>query len=901
MNPLLKSCLSLYRYLANAFPHEFRIVYGQDLDRLGEDAVPEAWRRYGLFGLVRLLADIAVRLPIEYLGEIRQDTVYAVRVLARSPGFAAVAILSLAIGIGMCSVILCGSNAMLGPLPGAHDPAALLTPRRQVSYPYFEHYRDQKQVPVMATAFLTSVPFAVAPGGRNAGAERFYGQVVSPEYFSTLEVTPAAGRFFSPETEKAGMPPVVVVSDRFWRSYLNSDPRAVGRRLRLNGQPSTIVGIGPRDFLGMWPWSPADLFVPVTSGAAVAPELGGDALHRSDLETFRMVLRLPPGVSVAAAGAALDAVTRALDRETPNPERDRDLRSRQLRLMPAGTIMLVTPELRAFVYSFNFVLWAMVLALLCANLANLLLARGNQRRREIAVRLSVGASRARLVRQFLTESILLSLAGGLAGIVLAYWITHLMSSLQMSAQMPLRTDLRPDFRVFAFTLAISLVTGIACGLAPALATVRTDISLALKQGAQARVPSGSRGYRRFSLRNLFVLAQVAASLMLLLVTGYMVTGYHNTTRLDPGFDTADLNLFSIDPVRDGYSAQEAETLFARLPEELSRVSGVRAVALAEGVPFASMSADRPNTHVSASAGETGVRQVDTEVFRERIGANYFATLGVPLGGGHEFDKRDQQSDASPGTASPAIVNQSAARALFGAENPIGRRIHEGESSYTVVGVTHDVRSGFVPPTPVATVYLPLTAGWFVRSRAPRATVLVRGARGAATLAAVSEALASLHPDLTVFNVQTMRENLDKMSAFMEWSSAIYVVLGLFSLLLACIGLGGVTAYAVAQRRKEIGIRMALGARGGQVRRLVLREGTALIGAGTLLGIVCAAAIARAASSVTAQVASVLQARTDDPRLVVGAPLLLAGLALLACYLPARRATKIDPMSALREE
>jgi ABC-type antimicrobial peptide transport system permease subunit len=202
---------------------------------------------------------------------------------------------------------------------------------------------------------------------------------------------------------------------------------------------------------------------------------------------------------------------------------------------------------------------------------------------------------------------------------------------------------------------------------------------------------------------------------------------------------------------------------------------------------------------------------------------------------------------------------------------------------------------------VATVFLPLTANWFVRSRAPRASVLVRGARSAATLAAVREELASLHPDLTVFNVQTMRENLDKMSAFMEWSSAIYVVLGLFSLLLACIGLGGVTAYAVAQRRKEIGIRMALGARGGQVRRLVLREGTALIGAGTLLGVACAAAIARAASSVTAQVASVLQARTDDPRLVVGAPLLLASLAMLACYLPARRATKIDPMSALREE
>jgi hypothetical protein len=381
----------------------------------------------------------------------------------------------------------------------------------------------------------------------------------------------------------------------------------------------------------------------------------------------------------------------------------------------------------------------------------------------------------------------------------------------------------------------------------------------------------------------------------------MVTGYRNTTRLDPGFSAANLDLFSIDPARDGYSAREAELLFARLPQQLSRVNGVRAVALAGGVPFTSLSADSPNTHVSAATGEADGRQVRGEVFRERIGANYFATLGVPLVSGHEFDIRDQQSDAPPGTATPAVINQSAARALFGAGNPIGRHIQEDQASYTVVGVTRDARSGYLPPTPVATVFLPLTAEWFVRSRAPRATVLLRGTPGAATLAAVREEMASLYPNLTIFNIQSMRENLDKLNAFVEWSSSIYVVLGLFSLLLACIGLGGVTAYAVAQRRKEIGIRMALGAPGGQVRRLVLREGIALIGVGTLLGIVGAAAIARGAASVTAKLASIFQTPASDPRLVVGAPLLLAGLALLACYIPARRATRIDPVSALREE
>jgi predicted permease len=902
MSPRLNICLSLYRYLANAFPHEFRIVYGEDLDRLGEDAVPQVWRRHGVLGLVRLLADIAVRLPVEYLGEIRQDVVYAVRVLARSPGFAAVAVLSLALGIAMCSAILCGSSSVLRPMPGARDPGALVAARKGVSYPYFEHYRDHTQVAGAATVFLLSVPFAVAPGGgRNARAERFYGHIVSPEYFATLGVTPAAGRFFSPETEKPGMAPVVVVADRFWRSHLNSDPRAVGRAVRLNGQLATIVGIAPPDFLGMWPFNPADLFVPVTCGSALAPELAGDPLHTRDLEMFRMVLRLPHGVSITAAESALDATTLALDRQVPDADRDRDPKSRQLRLMPAGTFGLTTPEQRAFVYSFNLAMWALILSLVCANLANLLLARGSQRRREIALRLSMGASRARLVRQFLTESVLLSLAGGVAGIVAAYWVAHMMTALPLPSSGPLQADFRPDFRILALTMAVSLVAGVACGLAPALASVRADIGLALKEGGQAGVPPGSRGYRRFSLRNLFVVAQVAASLMLLLVTGFIVTGYGNVSRIDPGFDTNNLDFFSIDPVRDGYSTEEAETLFARLPEQLSRARGVRAVALAGSAPFGSLLVHPQHARLSALSRDGDGRPVWCQGFLERIGANYFATVGVPLVSGHEFDIRHQQSDAPPGTATPVVINQSAARALFGGENPIGRLIHEDAASYTVVGVTHDVRSGWLPPVPFPTVFLPLTAGGMARSRTPSATMLVRVAGGTASLAAVRDEMASLHPDLTIFNVQTMRENLDRINAFAEWSTAVYFVLGLSSLFLACIGLGGVTAYTVAQRRKEIGIRMALGARGRQVQGLVMREGTALVLVGTVFGFGGAMALRRAFAALSETLAKGFAQPPLDRSLLAGAPLLLAGLALLACYLPARRATRIDPVAALREE
>jgi predicted permease len=888
MNPGVSICLALYRRLASAYPHEFRVLYGEDLERLGADAAPEAWRRYGLFGLVRLLADIAFRLPAEYLTEIRQDLAYALRVLARAPGFTSVAVLSLGVGIGMCCAVLSECRAIVGPAPGLSDPATLATfIWTRVSYPYFERYRDARQTVASAAAVLGPVPFAMAlTGDKSARAERVSGHLVSPEYFATLGVTPAAGRVFGRETEKPGMPPVVVVSDRFWRTHLGADPHAVGRTLRLNGSMATIVGIGPRDFLGVWPQSPADLFVPVTSGASLAPELSGDPLHRSDREIFRVVFRLAPGVTLPAAEAALDAMTRNIDQET-GARHDRDPKGRVVRLMPAGTVGYATPEQHAFIDTFNVVLWALVLSLVCANLASLLLARGSQRRREIAIRLSVGASRVRLVRQFLTESVLLSLAGGLAGIVLAYGITHALSSLPLPSQIPLEFNCQLDFQVLAITLAIALAAGIGFGLAPALSSTRTDIGVTLKEGAQAPL----RGYRSFGLRNLFVVGQMAASLMLLLVTWFVALAFLTSTRMDTGVDVANLNLVSLDPVRDGYSAERVAALFRNLPDELARVNGVRAVALTgSAVP-----SHGDSTRLSAPAGGGKVGEVLISAYRERIGANYFATAGVPLAGGREFDLRDREQDG------PAILDQTAARTLFGAQDPIGRRIREGERNYTVVGLARDMRAGLLITKPVATVFLPLTAEWLGKSAAQRVTVLVRGTAGRDTLAAVRDRMASLHADLTVFDVHTMQEDFDRMNSIAQWESVIFVILGFFALLLASIGLGGVTAYAVVRRRKEIGIRMALGARARQVQGLVLREGTALVVVGSVLGISGAFALVRVFSAYSDLLARSFGRVGKNPLLLVGAPLALAGLAMLACYLPARRATKIDPVAALREE
>jgi len=893
MDVPLTVCLALYRRLASAYPHEFRMLYGEDMDRLGDDAVPEVWRRYGVPGLLRLLADIVIRLPATYLAEIRQDVLYALRVLAKSPGFASVTVLSVAIGIGMCSAVRSEIQSIVGAPVGLRDPAALATFRwTTVSYPYFERYRDQRQTVAAATALLGPLPFAVAfAPDKSVRAARFYGHLVSPEYFSTLGVMPAAGRFFSPETEKPGMSPVVVVSDRFWRTQLGADTHAVGRILRLNGRPATIVGIGPKDFLGIWPGNPADLFVPVTCGVALAPELAGDPLNSLDREVFRVVFRLARGATLSMAEAALNAVTRNFDRER-GVNRAHD---RVMQLMPAGTFMYATPEQRRFTNTFNVVLWALVLALVCANVANLLLARGGERRREIAVRVSVGASRPRLVRQLLTESVLLSFTGGAIGVALGYCFMRVLSSKSAAAlPIPVQLHSHLDLQALGWTLAIAMVAGVGSGLAPALSSVRTDIGRALKEGSQAPL----RGYGRFGLRNLFVVCQMAASLMLVLATGLVAAAFLRGARVSPGFDIADLGLVSLDPMRDGYSVGQAARLLEVLPEELSRVSGIRAASLSRAAPF---SADQPPGRVSSSGSEGRNEPVMQTVFIKRVGANYFATLRAPLLAGREFEPREQRNTADQGAPVPAILNQTAARSLFGSENPIGRRIREGETSYTVVGLARDNRPPPMRSKPIATMFLPFTAAVFRENPTQGITVLVRGAAGRDVLAAVRNQLASLHPDLTVFNARTLEEDLNGWNSFMAWQSTIFVILGVFALLLACIGLGGVTAYAVARRRKEIGIRMALGARGSQVQRLVLREGAALVAVGSALGFGGAFALWRLLTAYSDMLARTFDQPISGPLLMIGAPLVLASLTMLACNLPARRATGIEPVAALREE
>jgi predicted permease len=896
--------LRIYRRLAHAFPHEFKLIYGLEVIQTGEDAVEEIYNRHGAMGLLRLIADIAVRVPIEYLSEMRRDMAYAVRALIKSPGFALVGIISLGIGMGVTTTVYTTVYSMMfRPLPGALNPKEMVVAQSPVSYPYIEEYRQHKDLVADAAAFQNGVPFNVGFEGAVASKpERLFGHLVSANYFSLVGVQPQAGRFFSPDIDKAGNAPVVVISDRFWRNRLHAAPDAVGRTLRLNGQIATIVGIGPAGFNGAMPFVPAELFVPITVPPSLAPELSEGILQKRDAKVFLSLVRTAPGITFEAEEAGLDTITRNLDdQDAKDANASRLDKTRRVTLLEGGTPLPIPRKLKPVLIGFYALLIGLIMTIACMNLANMLLSRAAARRRELAIRIAVGASRFRLIRQMLSEGVLLALLAGTAGLSLAWWFMRLTAQMKLPLAVPVEFSYSLDWGALAFTFGLAIVCGIGFSLAPALQSTKADIAPTLKEGAGVEL----RNYRRFGMRNLLVVGQVAGSLMLLLITGFVVLGFSKTSGMQTRFDPRTMYLLSIDPVRDGYSAEKAQALFEKLPERLRSVGAVRSVALAEQPPF---SIPGGTAALSGSMDNSGKTQTVKSVAKESVGAGYFAALDEPILAGREFDERDQRVDtAAAGVAIPVILNQSAARGLFSTENPVGQRTGTGKTSYEVIGVVHDLKSGIATAAPSSILYLPLTRRDFASPPAGGMTIMVRavsnGTTGAGVdaMSGIRREFASIDPNLALFDVRTLDEYFDISKSYMRVASNLYGGIGVFGLILAAIGLAGVTAYSVARRRKEIGIRMALGSSKGQVLWLVLREGTVLVMIGTALGFLGAVGMAKGLSSLTSIFVDAFQFGVNDPRLLIGAPVLLAGLAMLACYIPALRSTKIDPLKALREE
>jgi predicted permease len=833
---------------------------------------------------------------IPTLETLARDLRFAVRTLWKSPGFTFVAILTMSLGIGLCSFLFSVLNGlMLRPLPGAREPVRLVSLQAPVTYPHFEHYRDESGVASAAAAFIGPVPFGVAikdPG--KARPERISGHLVSPEYFSTLGAEPSLGRFFDPAVERPGAAPTVVVSERFWRTRLNADLRAVGGDLWINGQRATIVGVAEKEFLGVFPANAADIFVPVTADAAVAPELAGDVLRRTTAPVFHLLLRLAPSVTISAAEAALDAQMRQLDEQDGKRNPDRDRQGRLARLMLAGSTAPLPREQRSLFVVCYGLLMGLILSFTCANLAGLMLARGGARGREIAICLSLGASRFRLIRQLLTESVILAMIGGAAGLAAAYGLLNLLTrSMMPSTPFPSAVHLAPDLRVTLVTFLVSALAGAGFGLMPALASTRLDLVTGLKETVTARLGR----YRRFGMRNLFMVYQITCAMLLVLIMGFMIGGIQQGSVRDPGFDTTGLYLFSLDPARDGYSPDQSATMFTGLPERLARLNGVEGVTLADQSPF---NIGVSETDVSVPSAGADAPEAVYQVALQTIGPNFFATLGVPLLRGTEFGIRNLRSDPAPGAILPAVINQTAAKRLFGDADPLGRRIRQGQKTLQVAGVVRYGRPAFFRSEPAPTVFLPLSMKNLRQGPAQGISVLVR-ARNGVGFAAMRRELEAIDSRLTMFNLQTMREHLAQFDRAIQYATAIYSVNGLFALILACVGLAGVSAQAVVRRRKEIGIRMALGAQRRQVLHLVMKEGAAMALIGSALGLAVASGLTRVLASVSAQFAQTIAVSAADPIRILGAPLLLISVAAIACYLPARRSAIIDPLAALREE
>ena len=515
-----------------------------------------------------------------------------------------------------------------------------------------------------------------------------------------LGVQPQRGRALSPELDKPGDAPVVVISDRFWRNRLNSSPNAVGQTLRLNGQPATIVGITPKDFNGAFSISPSELFVPITAPAALAPELGNDVLHQRNAKDFLALMSMAPGVTLESAEAALDAITRRLDEQNSSVLVRSD-KSRRVTLLAAGTMVPLPPKLKSVLIGFFTVLMALIMTIACMNLANMLLARGANRRKELAIRLAIGASRFRLVRQMMSEGILLSLLGGVAGFAMAYGLSILKSKFTPPSPLPVEPVLLPDWHAAIFVFALAIVCGIGFSLAPALRSTKADMTPALKDGIALQLP----GYRRFGLRNLLMVAQVTGSLMLLLITGFLVMGLSQSSGVQTKFDPHTMYLLSVDPMREGYTPEKAQALFQKLPEQLKNAGSVRSVALAAEAPFSPKDDEDLALQMTAEDSQ-GAPRVQISAIEETVGAGYFAALSEPMLAGREFMELDQRSQGDGSKALPVVLNESAARGFFGNESALGKRLRDDRQSYEVVGVVHDLKNGTVGSQSI--VYLPLT-------------------------------------------------------------------------------------------------------------------------------------------------------------------------------------------------
>jgi predicted permease len=838
------------------------------------------------------------------------DLRYGMRMLAGSPGFTFVALISLSLGLAIATSAYSELNGfVLRDVPSVSKPGELVALQAPISYPDYLEYRERKDLFAASLAYVAPVPFIVRS---NARTERVWGHLVTASYFSTLGVQPLLGRLADPRVQS------VVVSYRFWQDELGGDRSAIGKSIGVNGHAFTVIGIGPKQFQGAWPIAfPADLWIPVTSAEHVAPELADNVLNRRDAAKFYMVGRLQPGVTAEHAEAVLNAVAHRSELVYGDP--DRREKGRKITLGQGGKLMHIRKQDLSFFTTFFLVLGGTVLLIACSNLANMMLARTAGRRREIALRLCVGASPGRLIRQLLTESMLLAAAAGIVGFVLATLLMSLASRNRFPYPMPVTYDLRPDVHVFCFALLLTIFTGIAFGLAPAWKATRADLTPALK-GSEL-VPFGA--FRRLSLRNSLLLCQIAGSIMLLVITGYLALAMQRTMNTKLGFDPKNLYVLSLDPVRQGYSVQQTATFFDTLLNRVENTPGIVSAALTDTLPAGINGNRRVDLLFPDSSGSRDSKGVHSAV-EYLVGNGYFETTGIPIVAGRGFERADQSNRSTA-----VIVSEKLLHTLSSEGNLIGRRIEirsgqarafalfdfsssfdyrtgnsgDGPQVFEIVGVAKDVSGGLAmvekeaPPV----IYFCLHTEDYSRPALQGMTLMTRTIPGVDGIEVTRHAISAIDDRLLAFDGHSMPELVEQTMFPVRVGASTYGLLGIFGLILASVGLAGVTAYSVAQRGREIGIRMALGAKPRNVLGLVLKESLILLAGGTCVGLVLAWMAMRLLSGFLSIISRLSGMSSTDPVLVIGVPLLLGSLGLIACYLPARKATRFDPVRMLRQE
>lgn len=808
------------------------------------------------------------------------------RRLAAAPGFTAAALAILALGIGSSTAIFSAVDtfalrdrpfARVTELVNIYQDSDDGRPESN-SYPT---YLDVTQY----TDLFTGVG-AVMPEGNGAlltdsgDAELVQIEFATSSYFPVLGLHSRLGRWFTPEEDRPGAPPMAVLTHAAWQRRFGSDPGIIGRTVRVSGAAVTVVGVGPASHNGFIAGLASDFWMSISALGPVGGAFRGTTLTRREDHWFQIVARLGPGRTVHEAQSAMNVLAERIGREFPDTDR-----GRKMTVMSAADVR-VHPDIDAMIYptaGLNLLLTALLLTIVCSNLANLMLARGSTRTRELAVRLAIGATRAQIIRSLMVESLLLSLAGGAIGLMLAWWAIGFIDGVEIPIGLPVKAFLSLDYRVAAFAVGVSLLSGLAFGLLPAIRNSRKDLADTLKTESRA-----SRSALRIAgLRGMLIVVQIAISLALIACGGILLRSMLNAMRVDLGFDPRSVVAATIDPMQAGRNAEQAMQTLLDLRERAASHPGVEAAALATRPPVTPYGPS--NTLVLDEHAIHRTESGTVEVAAAGVTPDYFRALRIGLLHGREFTSGDRT-----GTDRVAIVSEAMARRFWGTSDVVGRRYRHGGSGtpwITIVGVARDVPIVSPGEAPRAFVYRPFAQGGF-----GRAALVVRGSGAPdALIGAIRQDVRAVDPLIPLLQPAAMQSHVDRSLSAPRAAARLLMALGAMAVLLACVGIYSVVAFSVARRRNEMGVRMALGATAPQVVSLVVREMAKLVVIGVAAGLALAGFIAPALGSL------LIGIQPLDARTFAAAGAVVAAVALVTAWLPARRAADANPAAVLRAE